>query len=350
MSRIDKFINDLVMPETFEFNLTEHKEDIFRSLCLDMLSRTLEMFEYDGLPETLSARSMEIEMQTRGFCAITQVDKPAHGKAGLYCIRTASPSGLLNADRLPTRIIGVDPWLNFDKDMEIGTDCIVIANDNLWRGMGPSFALHAGQLADAETTMRLQLYNSRINKILTATDDKVVQEAKTLLEDIKSGKWGVIGDEVEMAGMMKALSSIDFTSPHAGTIKDTMEVIQYYLAHWFISLGLNDNFNMKREALNGSETESNANTLFASPLMWLKYREQGIKALNERYGLSASVRFGSVWATAYKKYLLSIKVQEKEAETTEAKPEETKPAETTADSTPEETPNEQPKKEEESDE
>lgn len=332
MGKIDDFRNELVFPESFKEGYTKDKHDLFRGMALDMLSRTLEMFEYKGLPETLSARSMEIEMQTRGYCVITDVAKPAHGEPGLYCIRYASRSGELNAEKLPTRMVAVDPWLNFDKDMEIGKECIVIANDILWRGLGAQFSLFAGQLADAETTMRLQLYNSRINKILSATNDKVIEEAKKLLDDIMDGKWGVIGDAVELKGMMKALSSIDFTSPHAGTLKDTMEVLQYYRAQWFIALGLNDNFNMKREALNGTETESNANTLFALPLMMLKQREEGVKRLNERYGTSVSVEFGSVWKTAYQKYLLSIKVQEKEAE----QPETDAPSETN-DTEPEQT-------------
>lgn len=318
MSRIDKFIDDLVLPSTFGYRFTEDKEALFKGVCLDMLTRTIGMFEYDGLPDTLSARSMEIEMQTRGFCAITDVAKPLHGEAGLYCIRSASTAGELNAEKLPTKIVFNDPWLNFNEERTIGDDCIVIQNDPLWRGLGDLFSLYGGQLTDAETTMRLQLYNSRINKILTATDDKVVDEAEALLESIKNGKWGVIGDSVELMGMMKALSSIDFTSPHAGTIKDTMEVLQYYRAQWFISLGLNDNFNMKREALNGTETESNANTLFATPLMMLKYRELGVKELNEKYGLNVSVKFGSVWETAYIKYLLSLKVQENEADADDA--------------------------------
>ena len=332
--KIDDWLKDLVFPSTFQYGMTEDKSRVFRTYTLDMLSRTLEMFEYEGLPETLSARSMEIEMQTRGFCAITQVDNPKHGEAGLYCFRYASPAGELNAERLPTRMICVDPWLNFDKDLEIGKDCVVIANDILWMGLGNIFSLNANQLADAETTMRLQLYNSRINKILTATDDKVVEEARQILKDLKDGKWGVIGDAIELEGMMKALSSIDFTSPHAGTIKDTMEVLQYYRAQWFIALGLNDNFNMKREALNGSETESNENTLFTLPLMMLKQREEGVKRLNEKYGLDVSVKFGSVWATAWKKYLLSLEARKAETkameqptekvptETEEAKPQE----------------------------
>ena len=311
--KISEFLDKIVLPETFDPDLTRKKKDIFRSVCLDMLTRTIGMFEYENLPETLSARSMEIEMQTNGFCCITEVSEPLNGKPGLYCFRTASPSGQLNADRLPTRVVVDDPWLNFNKELVIDEDCIVIANDVLWRGLGSNFSLYGGQLTDGETTMRLQLYNARINKILTATDDKVIESAKALLLSIEDGKWGVIGDEVELMGMMKALSSVDFTSPHAGSIKDSMEVVQYYRAQWFISLGLNDNFNMKREALNGTETESNANTLFALPLMMLEYRKKGIEKLNEKYGTNVSVKFGSVWETAYKNYLMSLKVQEKEA-------------------------------------
>lgn len=327
MGKISEFLNDLVLPTAFSCDMTQNKNRLFSALTLDMLSRTIKMFEYEGLPDTLSARSMEIQMQTKGYCVITKIENPLYGKSGLYCMMTTGVAGELNAERLPTKMTINDSWLNVDKEVTIDDDCIVIPNDVLWRGLGDLFSLYGGQLADAETTMRLQLYNSRINKILTATDDKVIAEAKDLLESIKNGKWGVIGDSVEMMGMMKALSSVDFTSPHAGTLKDTMEVMQYYRAQWFIALGLNDNFNMKREALNGSETESNENTLFALPLMMLHEREEGIRKLNEKYGLNVSVRFGSVWSTAYEKYLLSLEVREKEAEQTatdDQKPQEDK--------------------------
>lgn len=340
MSKVQDYLNDLVLPETFQYDLTSNKLAMFRAYCLDMLSRTLGMFEYSGLPETLSARSMEIQLQTAGYCVISKITNPAHGKEGLYCFRVASPSGELNAEKLPTRMVVNDTWTNFNKELVIDEDCVVIANDPLWLGIGNIFALHAGQLTDAETTMRLQLYNSRINKILTATDDKVVGEAKQLLKDIIEGKWGVIGDAIELEGMMKALSSIDFTSPHAGTIKDTMEVLQYYRAQWFITLGLNDNFNMKRESLNENETESNENTLFSLPLMMLKYREEGVKKLNEKYGLNVSVKFGSVWETAYKKYLLSLEMKKAETKQVE-QTEETQTEETKTEEQPqEEQPNE----------
>ena len=336
MSKIQGYLDELVLPETFRYDLTENKKEIFRAYCLDMLARTLGMFEYKGLPPTLSARSIEIQLQTCGYCVIAEIPDPAHGEKGLYCFRVASPSGELNAEKLPTKMVVVDTWTNFNKELIIDDDCIVFANDPLWLGLGNIFALHAGQLTDAETTMRLQLYNARTNKILTATDDKVVGEALQMLKDLKEGKWAVIGDAIELEGMMKALSSIDFTSPHAGTIKDTMEVLQYYRAQWFISLGLNDNFNMKREALNENETESNENTLFTLPLIMLKYREEGVKKLNEKYGLNVSVKFGSVWETAYKKYLLSLEVRKAEAkqaeQVTEEQPEET----------PEDKPEEQP--------
>ena len=343
MSKIQDYLDELVLPETFQYDLTENKKTIFRAYCLDMLSRTLGMFEYSGLPETLSARSMEIQMQTCGYCVIAKIPNPAHGKSGLYCFRVASPSGELNAEKLPTRMVVNDTWTNFNEELVIDEDCIVIANDPLWLGIGNIFALHAGQLTDAETTMRLQLYNARTNKILTATDDKVVESAKQILNDLIAGKWGVIGDAIELEGMMKALSSIDFTSPHAGTIKDTMEVLQYYRAQWFIALGLNDNFNMKRESLNENETESNENTLFTLPLMMLKYREEGVKKLNEKYGLNVSVKFGSVWETAYKKYLLSLEIRK--AETEQVKQATENQTEETPEDKPEDKPEEQPQEE-----
>lgn len=333
MTRCDEYLDRLVLPETFKFQLSEDKKAIFRALCLDMLECTLEMFEWDGLTPTLSSRSMEIEMQTRGYCVISEVKNPLHGDAGFYCFRYASPSGELNSELLPTQMVVVDVWTGFNKTLTIGEDCIVIPNDILWRGLGDLFALHAGQLADAHTTMRLQLYNARINKILSATDDKVVTEALNMLNDLKDGKWGVIGDSVELMGMMKALSSVDFSSPHSGSIKDTMEVIQYYLAQWHIAVGLNDNFNMKREALNGKETESNADVIFTLPLSMLKQRQKGAEMLKTKYNIPASVKFGSTWQTAYKKYLMTLKSmmdvvsKDEPKKESDAKDEEVKPDE-----------------------
>lgn len=307
-------------------NANRNREGLFRSYANYMMIRILGMFEYKGLPETLNPMMMEKFMLRYGYCIITDVPKNIRNDGGLFTL----PGGLggeLDTNLEPTKANVNSPWLQWYRtDMEIGKDCIVIRNDPLWLGLVPLISRYCSQLADAEITLRLQLVNMRTNVLYHANDDTAKEDAKRYLEKIQEGELGIIGGESFFDG-------IDFdtkdASPKVGaSVKDTLEVMQFLRAHSFIELGLNDNYNMKREAINSTETDANADTLLPLVEQMLLERKRGIERLNKLYGLSASVDFAGAWKRVKEDTKLNQEAKKAQVDALEqsekTEPEETK--------------------------
>lgn len=313
--------------------LNRDRKQLFNTLASYAMIRLLGMFEYKGLPETLNPETMEKYLLRYGYCIITEVPKNIRNDGGLFVLQ-GGLGGELDDNFNPTQANVQSPYMQWTKaGLRIGEDCIVIKNDPYYFGLAPLIAKYCSQLADSEVTLHLQLVNARTNVLYHANDDTAKEDAKTYLDNILEGKLGVIGGDAFFEG-------IDFDTKDAsprggGSIKETLEAMQWLTAHLFIELGLNDNYNMKREALNSTETDANADTLLPLVEMMLAKRKEGIERLNARYGLSASVDFRGAWKRVVDDAELNQEAKEKAVETmddpkpTEPTPEEpeTKPVE-----------------------
>ena len=90
------------------------------------------------------------------------------------------------------------------------------------------------------------------------------------------------------------------TQPYAnastsGTITDLIELHQYLKASCFNELGINSNYNMKREALNTEESQLNHDALLPLVDDMLQCRQSGVEKVNEMFGTNIHVELGGVW-------------------------------------------------------
>lgn len=305
----------------FNADFNRSRTSIFASYIDAMVNRVLGMFEWKGLPETLKAETIEKYLIGCGYAIITKVpEEERYRGGGIYCL-PGSYAGEFNADLLPTQAVVSSSWLRYSKSgLILGEDAVMIRNDALMIGMEPIFSRYASQLADLEITLRLQAVNNRVNHILKAATETSKEDAKEYLKNLEEGKLGVVGSD-------ELLDIIDFDTKEYGShsntsIKDTLEALQWLSAHWFIENGLNDNYNMKREAINSSETEANADTLLPLAEQWLKYRQKGAEELNRLYGLNASVDFAGAWKRVMENVERDADREEAETEILEKQAEE----------------------------
>ena len=132
-----------------------------------------------------------------------------------------------------------------------------------------------------------------------------------MLEKIENGEIAVVGTEdelVETNGNGGNPLTERFNVERVGTIKELIELKQYLTGSWYNEIGLNANFNMKREAINESEADLNEDAL-------LQMRIDGWERFNKMFGTNVKVKLSSSWYKIAKDVL-----QQKET-----KPEETKP-------------------------
>ena len=83
---------------------------------------------------------------------------------------------------------------------------------------------------------------------------------------------------------------------NAGTgITDLIELEQYLKASMFNEIGLNANYNMKRERLSESEVEMNGDNLYPLVDDMASNRKSGIERVNNLFGTDIQVEFNSSW-------------------------------------------------------
>lgn len=294
--------------------------------CIDnhvayMLARTQSMFTYSGLPDTLNPRIIELYLQVNGNLCITEINddiirKSGHTelKPGLYAF-TGGLGGEYDVYYMPTIYTVANPYLNYSKNLKINDDCIVIPSDSMYYGLLPMFRKYATALTENELSMNVATIVLRLQALISASDDNTKKSAEKYLNDIVSGKIGVIAENQFLDDSLK-VTPYATTGAHT-TMQNIIELEQYLRATWYNDLGLNANYNMKRESINSNESQLNDDALLPLVDNMLKCRQDGFDKVNKKYGTNITVDLNSSWETNAE----SILNQEDEG-TTEPKKEE----------------------------
>lgn len=304
------------------FDFAKKEDNVFIHE-LYMLDRTLSIFKWEGLPDTVPDRSLEIYLQVNGHACFTKVEDG-------YYVFSGSPGGEPDPYYMPTLYTVSNPALNFSKSLKISEDCIMLNNDAMFIGLMPLFNRHASLLAENELSFSLALINARIIDLISATDDRTRESAEQFLEQIAAGKMGIIAESY----LIEGLKTLPYASTgHSNTLTQLIEFEQYEKAAWFNDIGLNANYNMKREALSSAESQLNDDAL--RPLIddMLKQRKIAAEKINELYGLSISVELNSVWKENEEEAAAELETLENEADPADpADPEDSTDPEDPADS------------------
>lgn len=325
--RIEAEINNGYSSMCGDIDYNRDRQKIFRYFINNMLKRTLGMFEYKNLPPTLSARSIEKYLQSSGTCLIVNVTEDmilnpeAKGQAGLYAL-PCKAGGRMNADYLPTTAVCVSSWLGFSGTFDLMKKEAVYAwNDSLLEGLAKMFSLYASELTDNVVTLHFQEVHNRILSIVKACSEDERKDAKAFFSDYENGLFGALMSE-DFIETLKNQRVEPFKGSSVSSIKDTLEARQWLLAHWNIELGLNDNYNMKRESLNENEIEANSDTL--TPLMddMLKCRRKMCEEINAIFGTDISVDFSSSWKRVHKREKNAQKIEDAQVDIIEKQAEE----------------------------
>ena len=267
-----------------EFDFADKSSCIHQHISY-MLVRTQSMFRWDGLPETIPERSLELFLQTNGNVCFYKY------KGDLY-IFTGGMGGEPDVYYMPTVYTIANPALKISKSLKIGSECVVMSNDSLYLGLMPLFARYASGMTENELSIKLAIINSRIVDLISAPDDRTKYSAEKFLTDIANGKQGVIAENAFLDGIRAQPYG---TTANSNALTNLIEMEQYLKASWFNELGLNANYNMKRESLNISESQMNNDALLPLVDDMLKCRERAIKKVNEMFGTEISVSLASSW-------------------------------------------------------
>lgn len=268
----------------FDFDYCTNKRKVFENYCKYMFTRTQSMFVYKGLPDTIPVQWLESYLQRNGSCIIAKHE----GK--LYAL-LGSAGGEYDEYYQPTKYVVSNPWLRLSKEFEIGKDCVYCKNDYDATGLTPLISRYCGLMTENLLTVRISDINMRMMNLLSAADDDTVLSTKKYLDDLEAGKLGVIAED----GFFDGIKLQGSSTGRSDYMIQFIELQQYLKGSLYNELGINANFNMKREAINGDEAALNDDALMPLIDDMLKQRRIMCDELNEMFGLDISVDYGSSW-------------------------------------------------------
>lgn len=281
LSRYNYFIDAI----TNGNELTIPKDMKIKNLMRYMFSRTQSIFKWEGLPDSIPQRILEMYLQINGNCAFYK-----HNNT-LY-VFTGGLGGEPDVYYMPTIYTIANPALNLSINAKIGKDCIVMPNDSMYMGLFPMHYRYAENMIETEISMNLANINSRIVALISAQDDSTKKSADKYIQDIIDGKISIIGE----AKFFEDLKTSPFNSGGShGIITDLIELMQYFKASWYNEIGLNANYNMKRESINADESQLNNDALLPFIDDMLNTRKLYAEKVNEMFGTSISVSYNSAW-------------------------------------------------------
>lgn len=278
-----------------EFDKTQMLDSYIRYY----LARLQSMFKYENMPETMPAEWFENYLLTNGNCLVFEVDgKLVASKGGM--------GGVPNAYYIPSEYIISNPYLpiednitfQFDKELvfvnngltAVSDRAVFVRNDTYCQGLIPLLTRYCHMLVENDITLYLADIQARAILNITASDDNTKASGELYLDKLRRGKLGVIANN----SFLKDLD-IKVFKDAANILTDLIEYHQYIKASLYNEIGLNSNYNMKRESINSNESQLNDDMLHPLIDNMLVEREKGVDKINKMFGTDIKVSFNSAW-------------------------------------------------------
>ena len=271
----------------FKYYDFKDKDKALFNLISDMFKITLNMFEWSGLPCSIPERELEMLLQMRGSCIV------ASHNSNLYALGGAL-SGECDAYYIPKYYIVANPWLKLDKMFERGVDCVFGTNDSMWTGLVHMMERYGTMSLEADISIQIADIMERLHTLVRCSDDSEKVAFETLLKRITDGELAsaIVSDTWAMS---EGLGSLPYADNGRNSITQLIELRQYIKAGWYNEIGLQANYNMKREAINSTEGQLNEDGLVPMVADMLKCRKAFAEGINDMFGTDISVELSGAW-------------------------------------------------------
>ena len=264
------------------------------------LIRLMKMFKYSNLPDTIPKEMLEYYLMMNGTCFVTKVNDELYAFVG-------GTGGEPDVYYRPTVYTFANPALNKSYMAKIDTDAppvsqltysegkdgVLCRNDSLWLGLAPLLSRYATLMSENAVTVRVADIMLRAVSLITAPDDSTRIAAETYLRKLEKGELGVIGEN-------RFFDGVRLQSPPSNNgsyLTQFIEYQQYLKGSFYNEIGLNANFNMKREAIGEGESSLNEDSLLPLCEDMLQCRQDDMRRISELFQLDPpiTVDFDSAW-------------------------------------------------------
>lgn len=272
-----------------------NKESLFDSYVLYFFDKCFSIFDIKGLPESIPKHDILRLLFSYGWCVVPNEKI----KENIYAF-TGGLGGVYNAYYEPTQVIISNPYLNFNKTLTIqdDKDAVLIRNDTYLMGLYPLIIKYATIMTECDLSLRLGVINTR--KVNTFVAD--TQSVKDAYDNYnKAVEEGVQPSAIVSNAFLQGQEGLkDVQQPvRVNNLKDLIELKQYCVASLWNEIGVNANYNMKRESINESESGLNEQALIPFIQDMLNNLKEGFKKVNKIHNLNIIVELSPMWRTTF---------------------------------------------------
>lgn len=183
----------------------------------------------------------------------------------------------------PTKTIYANPVLgNFERT--IGEDCEIIRLQYDYQGIGWILDRYATLLAMCDSSIAVNLMNTKVTWIFGATDKTQSETFKAIYDDITQGKPAVFTSNQNVGNLKEQM----FVMPaKQNFIADDVQLLKRKILNEFLTdIGINNTNLDKRERLTDDEVNANNDEVLANIYHWYDNINDGITKVNDMFGLS----------------------------------------------------------------
>lgn len=261
-------------------------EYLFMRFRKKLVNTAASIFTWEGLPPSFDETYLNTELIENGIIGIIKQDDT------LYTVR-GNWGGEPNEYYKPSQFIYANPVLGSGSPT-IGENVAVIhlttedANPfTLTGGLSMLIDSTAMLLADNILSLNVAQKNTRAMLIADADNEQTRNSAEQVLKSLYNGEpYKVVLKKMTDSFTVNPLSTVRT----ADAMKQLIENHQYILSQFMQELGINSNYNMKRERLISSEVALNAECLDTLIDDIEENVNRGVDMCNSMYGTNIKFR------------------------------------------------------------
>lgn len=236
----------------------------------------LTCFEWEGLPESCSARFLESVLFDHGQAVF--VDDPEMG----FLTLKVTPADTLNVYNEPLAYTAYST--NYHR-MYRAEDCVIIRNTPISKSTDSTILMYAERLAELERAIEVNV-KAQKTPLLIKCDEKTRKTLETLYAQYDGNKPFIVAAK---SLMDNPIESINTGAPFvADKLREEKRAVWNEVLEF---LGLNTNpSDKKKERLITNEVDANNEQIDIQVESMLAERVAAADAINKKFGLNVSVR------------------------------------------------------------
>ena len=238
---------------------------------------SLNMFRWEGLPETIESRHIENSLFNYGLCLI--VNDKDMGFISVPC----NYGAYMNVNNVPTEVIscGFNYIKTFKYMREDKDKCQLILNNDLAIGNENYIFDYAQRMYEVENCIRVNINQQKFPWFVNTTPNNK-KTMETMFQKVLNGEPYILGSK-DQIGNVEVLT---LNTPY---IADKLNEYKYELEREVLSFhGLNNNFE-KKERLLVDEVNSNNDFIDRNVELMYRQRKLACKQMNKKFGWNVKV-------------------------------------------------------------